>query len=134
MKRRVIIIITILVVLLCPFLYESNVGAFTQGNGHPVAIIPVDCITYDSKYMKVTCIVTFKDRIVLDTARLTGSVYRAGRKMKSDSLRSQSCLNEFGIICSNAVKDNDQVYFIRYYIEYDPDNTEPLKRIVRDKN
>lgn len=140
MRRSVIIIVTILTIIFGPILFHeiahvnnnNNIleASVIGKNGPPVAIIPIDCLTSNNKHLTVTCFITFKDMLVLDTIGLTRVVFLSTRQVHSDSLRSASALNQLGGNCQKFFKDNDEVDFVRYLIEVEPDEN-ITTRIIR---
>jgi hypothetical protein len=134
MKGKIIIIVIAAAIIIGQHFYYST--ELDRLNKHkssntflsitpPKAVVKVSCLTFDNVHIFITCTVIFKDMVVLDTVEFEQVVFLSARRIHSDSLSSQRCLNQLGSVCQDYFKDNDEVEFVNYSIEYAPEsNTE----------
>lgn len=95
-------------------------------------VIDVPCLTNDNVNITITCTIMFKSDVTvvnkIDTLRLEETIFKSTRRLRSDSLTSQNCLNQLGWEYQQYFKGNKQIKFVKYAIEFDPNNytTKPV--------
>lgn len=137
MKRNLRLIIALLSIFVANYSYgqETKQKHVTHTIIHHTNVryinpnqvsIEVPCLTNDNVNISVTCIITFNpdfDKInTIDTLKVEELIFKTTRHIRSDSLSSQRCLNELGWNYQQYFKTNKQIKFIRYAIEFDPNN------------